>query len=241
MTKAVSGVAKRPTTLQDMSTFQSASSGGSSSSSERYNLNEHDKRDILVYKYRSKEHGSNSSLEIQSQHALAKWLDSGQWNLLHTVAGSCSFSQDVLVNTDTVKMRASAASCAYPLRLPTLTDTAESTAVQPNLRVSRKKIPRGNSRLDVRMEDLFCEPERTAYAKYPSSKNSLANIGLPSRVYWKRLLFNEFPDLYIVSPVSSPENSLNNSPESSQHVTPANTFGKDGKRNPNGERAETED
>jgi hypothetical protein len=78
------------------------------------------------------------------------------------------------------------------------------------------------------MEDLFCEPERTAYSKYPSSKNSLASIGLPRVVYWKRLLFNQFPDLYIVSPVSSPESSLNNSPENSQHVTPSSTFGREG-------------
>ncbi|KAF2084112.1 hypothetical protein K490DRAFT_16993, partial [Saccharata proteae CBS 121410] len=94
----------------------------------------------------------------------------------------------------------------------------------PRLRVSRKRIPRGDSRVEVKTEDLYNEPERSEYQKYPNFRNSLANIGLPSSVYWKRLLFNQFQDLYIVSPESSPASSLNNSMESSQRLSPSSTF-----------------
>lgn len=94
------------------------------------------------------------------------------------------------------------------------------------LRVSKKKIPRGNSRVEVLSEDLFPEEDRKKYSKYPTLKSSLANVGLPSGAYWKRLLFNGFPELYIVSRSLTPslDSSTNNSPESSQHVSPTNTF-----------------
>jgi hypothetical protein len=68
--------------------------------------------------------------------------------------------------------------------------------------------------------------EQKRYSSKPTLKLSLANVGLPSTAYWKRLLFNRFQDLYIVSRshTPSPESSANNSPESSQHVTPNTTF-----------------
>ncbi|KAK3078840.1 hypothetical protein LTS18_006494 [Coniosporium uncinatum] len=93
------------------------------------------------------------------------------------------------------------------------------------LRCSRKRIPRGNSRIDVKTEDLFNDPERSTYqrAAYPNMKSNLASIGLPRIVYWKRLLLNQFEDLYIVSPESTPSNS----PESSQHSSPMNSFGRE--------------
>ena len=96
----------------------------------------------------------------------------------------------------------------------------------PSLRVTKKKIPRGNSRLEVRTEDLLLPEDLKKYAEKPTLKSSLANVGLPSLAYWKRLLFNQYPELYIVSrSISpSPDSSLNNSPESSQHVSPATTF-----------------
>jgi len=97
----------------------------------------------------------------------------------------------------------------------------------PKLRVSKKKIPRGNSRIDVKTEDLYPDEERSLYEHYPNMKNSLANIGLPSVVYWKRLLFDQFKEIYIVSPINSPENTPNPSPESSQHVSPSSTFPRD--------------
>jgi hypothetical protein len=99
----------------------------------------------------------------------------------------------------------------------------------PNLeymRVTKKKIPRGNSRLEVRAEDLMMPEDLEKYKEKPTLKSSLANVGLPSTAYWKRLLFNSFPDLYIVSKsvTPSPGNSANNSPENSQHVSPSTTF-----------------
>ncbi|KAF2834838.1 hypothetical protein M501DRAFT_999862 [Patellaria atrata CBS 101060] len=150
-----------------MATWNSTSTDGttSSKSSEKYNLDETDKRDILVYKYRG-------GLDNMSQEKLCKKLDKDpKW------AG---------------------------------------------MRVSRKKIPRGNSRIEVKTEDLYNEPEKSAYQKFPNAKNSLASIGLPSVVYWKRLLLNEYQDLYIISPESSPSTT----PESSQHVSPSSTFPK---------------
>jgi len=132
----------------------------SSRTSKKFDLDDSDKSEILVYKYRG-------GLEVQSQQDLARELDKN-----------------------------------------------------PALRCSRKPIPRGNSRIEVRAEDLYNEPERTAYQQYPNIKNSLASIGLPSVVYWKRLLLNQFKDLYIVSPESSPDAS----PEASQHTSPTNTF-----------------
>ncbi|OCK84478.1 hypothetical protein K432DRAFT_389463 [Lepidopterella palustris CBS 459.81] len=96
----------------------------------------------------------------------------------------------------------------------------------PHLRVAKKKIPRGDSRVEVKTEDLFPEEDRKKYSKYPTLKASLANVGLPSSAYWKRLFFNSFPELYIVSRSISPSplSSTNNSPESSQHVSPQSTF-----------------
>lgn len=96
----------------------------------------------------------------------------------------------------------------------------------PFVRVTRKRIPRGNSRLEVRTEDLLLPEDLEKYAQKPTLKSSLANVGLPSSAYWRRLLFNSFPELYIVSRSiqPSPESSKDNSPESSQHVSPATTF-----------------
>lgn len=155
-------------------TWKSASTSGSNSSraSSLFGLDEDDKSNILVYKYRS----GSKSLEVMNQHDLCKALDSD----------------------------------------PNL----------PFLRVTKKKIPRGNSRLEVRTEDLLLPDDLEKYKEKPTLKSSLANVGLPSTAYWKRLLFNSFPELYIVSKsvTPSPNASPNTSPESSQHVSPATTF-----------------
>lgn len=94
------------------------------------------------------------------------------------------------------------------------------------MRVTKKHIPRGNSRLEVRTEDLLMPDDVEKFAMKPTLKASLANVGLPSSAYWKRLLFNSYPELYIVSRsvTPSPESSKNNSPESSQHVSPSTTL-----------------
>ncbi|KAF1963561.1 hypothetical protein CC80DRAFT_397808 [Byssothecium circinans] len=98
----------------------------------------------------------------------------------------------------------------------------------PFMRVTKKQIPRGNSRLEVRTEDLMLPEDVEKYATKPTLKASLANVGLPSIAYWKRLLFNSYPELYIVSrsasPTNSPQASKENSPENSQHVSPSSTF-----------------
>lgn len=147
-----------------MSTFASTSS--STSSSSRFNLDDADTRDILVYKMRA-------GYEISNQSQLCKQLDA-----------------------------------------------------DPRWRCSRKAIPRGTSRLEVQTRDLFNEPERTQYAHYPNSKCSLASVGLPRGVYWRRLLLGHFEDLYILSPDSSPNSSTQNSSggNSPDHQTPSSTW-----------------
>ena len=94
------------------------------------------------------------------------------------------------------------------------------------IRVARKPIPRGNSRLDILNEDLLSPSEREMYAEKPTLKASVANVGLPTIAKWKHLILGSYEDLYIVSRLHtpSPESSKNNSPESSQHVSPAATF-----------------
>jgi len=81
--------------------------------------------------------------------------------------------------------------------------------------------------MEVRTEDLLLPDDLDKYgSEKPTLKSSLANVGLPSSAYWKRLLFNSFPELYIVSRsiTPSPTSSKNTSPESSQHVSPSATF-----------------
>jgi hypothetical protein len=97
------------------------------------------------------------------------------------------------------------------------------------MRVTKKAIPRGNSRLDILGEDLMTPEEREKYAEKPTLKGSVANVGLPRLAKWKHMILGSYEDLYIVfrSPTQSPESSKNSSPESSQHVSPATTFPSD--------------
>ncbi|PSN64465.1 hypothetical protein BS50DRAFT_575910 [Corynespora cassiicola Philippines] len=158
-------------------TWKTDSTGNTTSSkaSSLFGLDEEDKTNILVYKYRS----GCKALDVTTQQELCKNLDSDP-NLAFT-------------------------------------------------RVTKKKIPRGNSRLEIHTEDILMPEDLQRYADKPTLKASLANVGLPSSAYWKRLLFNSFPELYIVSrsPTPTPESSTHNSPESSQHVSPAGTFPRD--------------
>ncbi|KAF1835626.1 hypothetical protein BDW02DRAFT_567800 [Decorospora gaudefroyi] len=97
----------------------------------------------------------------------------------------------------------------------------------PFLRVTKKPIPRGNSRLDILNEDLLAPSEREKYAPTkPTLKASVANVGLPTLAKWKHLLLGSYDDLYIVSRAHtpSPESSVHASPESSRHVSPSTTF-----------------
>ncbi|EOD49537.1 hypothetical protein GTA08_BOTSDO10873 [Neofusicoccum parvum] len=102
-------------------------------------------------------------------------------------------------------------------------DLCKTLDKDPTLRVTRKKIPRGDSRVEVKREDLWNDEEKSVYSEFPNSKSGLASICLPRSVWFKRMLFNQFQDLYIVSPETTPNNSLNGSPESSQ-CSPSSTW-----------------
>lgn len=97
------------------------------------------------------------------------------------------------------------------------------------MRVTKKPIPRGNSRLDILGEDLLLHEERDRYAEKPTLKSSVANVGLPTMAKWKHMLMGSYEDLYIVwkSHTLTPPCSKDNSPENSQFVTPASTFPRD--------------
>lgn len=114
----------------------------------------------------------------------------------------------------------------YNMSISALLITMSTDPSLPFMRVTRKPIPRGNSRLDILGEDLLMPEEREKYASKPTLKASVANVGLPKLAKWKHMLLGSFDDLYIVSRSNtpSPESSKNNSPESSQHVSPSSTF-----------------
>lgn len=103
-----------------------------------------------------------------------------------------------------------------PARSPRVRSRSSLATLDPSLRVTRKKIPRGDSRVEVKREDLWNDDEKSEFSEYPNSKSGLASVCLPRSVWFKRMLFGQFEDLYIVSPETSPSNSLNGSPESSQ-------------------------
>lgn len=72
--------------------------------------------------------------------------------------------------------------------------------------------------------------ELSMYADKISPKTSVANVGLPTMAKWKHMVMGSYDDLYIVfqahtpSPSCSKNNTPENSPENSQHVSPASTF-----------------
>lgn len=70
-------------------------------------------------------------------------------------------------------------------------------------RCSRKPIGRGMSRLHIQVRDTLVEPERSLAEGMPNQTNSVASLGLPTGVWWRRMLLGQFKELYIVSPESS--------------------------------------
>jgi len=94
-----------------------------------------------------------------------------------------------------------------------------------NLRVSRVRIPWGNSHIDIRHRDLVPEDVRKKMEDKPTMNLSLASINLGRIGHIKRL-FGFQKDLYVVSPESSP----NTSPEQSQNISPNSTFSPEGRR-----------
>jgi hypothetical protein len=67
-----------------------------------------------------------------------------------------------------------------------------------NLRCSKLAIPRGNSRIDIRQEDLYPEDQREKYASLPNAKNNLTSIMLGWRLYLP-VLWGKYENMYIVS------------------------------------------
>ncbi|KAF3045012.1 hypothetical protein E8E12_003489 [Didymella heteroderae] len=96
----------------------------------------------------------------------------------------------------------------------------------PFMRVTKKPIPRGASRMDIHQEDLYMPEERAMWSDKISPKSSVANVGLPTMAKWKHMVMGSYDDLYIVfqTHTPSPGSSKNSSPENSQHVSPASTF-----------------
>lgn len=89
---------------------------------------------------------------------------------------------------------------------------------------SRVPIPKGASRVHVQTKDLWNSQERAKWSDLPNASSSVASVGLPRQVYWRRMMMGHFQTLYVVSPDHSPASSQNSTPENSQHVSPANTF-----------------
>lgn len=172
--------------LPNMSTFNSQESNASSA--VRFDLDDHDTHDILVYTVRG-------GYRITSQRDLCKDLDKG---LRCPVAIAISVTQSLTA----------------------------TNADQRSLRCSRKPIGRGASRVEVQVRDLFNEPERSQHADYPNQRSSIASVGLPTGVYWRRLFFNHFKDLYIVSPNGTPTTSAGTSNRDSpeEGTSPSNTW-----------------
>ncbi|CAN9084814.1 unnamed protein product [Alternaria alternata] len=150
-----------------------------------------------------------------------------------STSGSASSKSSVLFDLDACGHKSILVykyrSGAKGLEIKTEADLCSELDQDPSLpfiRVTKKPIPRGNSRLDILNEDLLAPLEREKYAEKPTLKASVANVGLPTLAKWKHMILGSYEDLYIVSRshTPSPEASKTNSPESSQHVTPAHTF-----------------
>jgi len=89
-------------------------------------------------------------------------------------------------------------------------------------RVTRKPIPRYTSYVDVKRHDLYMPEEKVSYEKFPNYDSSLASIKIPSIPYWSRMFLGRYPELYIVSPESSPSSSMTGG--STRNVSPTSTF-----------------
>ncbi|GAB7365073.1 hypothetical protein MBLNU230_g5854t1 [Neophaeotheca triangularis] len=90
------------------------------------------------------------------------------------------------------------------------------------LRVTKKRIPRYCSYLDVKRHDLYLPEEKDKYACFPNYDSSLASIKVPSLAYWSRMIWGNYDELYIVSPESSPGSSV--ADQDSKHSSPTSTW-----------------
>jgi hypothetical protein len=99
-------------------------------------------------------------------------------------------------------------------------------------RVTRKPIPRYTSYVDVKRHDLYMPEEKVSYEKFPNYDSSLASIKIPSIPYWSRMFLGRYPELYIVSPESSPSSSMTGG--STRNVSPTSTFAHESPTNAHG-------
>ncbi|KAF1979669.1 hypothetical protein BU23DRAFT_445893 [Bimuria novae-zelandiae CBS 107.79] len=101
-------------------------------------------------------------------------------------------------------------------------DLCRELDADPNLeymRVTKKEIPRGNSRVEIKTADMLLPEDLETHFEKPTLYTSLANVGLTRMQRFKHMLFNSYPELYIVSRQHSPVSSRRTTPESSQHNT----------------------
>lgn len=99
---------------------------------------------------------------------------------------------------------------------------ADDLSADEQLRVTRKRIPRATTYLDVKRHDLYLPDEKELYAGFPNYDSSIASVKVPAHAYWSRFFFGGYDQLYIVSPESSPTSSLADSTEI-RRVSPSST------------------
>ena len=170
----------------------STHSSSSSSSAERYCLDEFDGSPILLYKVRG-------GLQKSSQKDLCSWLDKGECSL-------------VWRRGDGESLPAFDHAYLYRERHAKYTIYANDTITDTKYRVTRKPIPRLTSYINIKRHDLYLPDERERYADFPNYNSDLASIKIPSLAYWLRLVMGRYQDLYIVSPETSPAGSQTESP-----------------------------
>lgn len=102
--------------------------------------------------------------------------------------------------------------------------TTKDQAEPSTVRCSRVPIPRGASRINLKTKDLWTIQERNSWGTLPNAQLSVASVGLPRSVYWRRMMMGHFQTLYIISPDHSPASSESSSPNDTHHPTPASTF-----------------
>lgn len=170
----------------------------SSSSAERYRLDEMDGSPILLYKYRG-------GLQTSSQKDICHWLDKSEQ------VGSRSGRR--AAGTDRT--------CRFYER----DDMLANTLADDKYRVTRKAIPRLTSYINIKRHDLYLDDERERYADFPNYNSDLASVKIPSIPYWSRLLLGNYQDLFIVSPESSPASSQ--ADDESRRASPTTTWGTD--------------
>jgi len=109
------------------------------------------------------------------------------------------------------------------------TSNSELTLVDmqfTKLRVTKKTIPRFAATVEVKQHDLYMPDEQEQFRAYPTYDSSLAEIILPSKVYWSRMLLGSYDQLYILSEERNPAYSSEGSLES-RKISPSSTFSHD--------------